>query len=439
MSAKPDKQPRVMISYSHDSEPHKENVLALADRLCKEGIDCHLDQYEQSPPEGWPRWMDRQIEEADFVLVICSEIYADRFKGGNANSGGLGVKWEGAIITQDLYEAAHNNNKFIPVIFSQECSKFRPKVLRAVTYYNVGTDDGYDDLYCRLTDQHPTPKPELGAIRSIPARPRDKVAVGNPSNFPSRQLASATIAESNMNESLVLLMDKQRHHHMVPSVRIESEATTVLHLTPITAHQTAFISSLRDSHDKAVAVAFGITAIVAKIEKITQLREGGKEVWIATLQEDKNYSDNSLLGASFNGWSSEDIAELRARRILLNEQIGRERSSMMDRLNAGMIENYVRGRNDYIGELHSPFPELYAKYQNDEAYFLSAARLFATLYLRLTGVVKHVLKLELKIQGNNRLSIKFEGQRPRYYSNVEPSIIKVKGSCLLVDSDEDDD
>ncbi len=65
MGIKSGKQPKVMISYSHDSDLHKERVLTLANRLCKEGIDCHLDQYETSPPMGWPRWMDEQIEEAD--------------------------------------------------------------------------------------------------------------------------------------------------------------------------------------------------------------------------------------------------------------------------------------------------------------------------------------------------------------------------------------
>jgi hypothetical protein len=47
--------PRVFISYSHDSPEHLDHVLELADRLRTDGIDCHIDQYEESPPEGWPR------------------------------------------------------------------------------------------------------------------------------------------------------------------------------------------------------------------------------------------------------------------------------------------------------------------------------------------------------------------------------------------------
>ena len=67
--------PKVFISYSHDSPEHADQVLALADQLIGDGIDCILDQYETSPAEGWPRWMDRRINSADFVLMVCTETY----------------------------------------------------------------------------------------------------------------------------------------------------------------------------------------------------------------------------------------------------------------------------------------------------------------------------------------------------------------------------
>jgi SEFIR domain len=53
---------RVFISYSHDSPEHKDRILALSDRLRQAGIDCSIDQYEQSPAKGWPRWCERQVE-----------------------------------------------------------------------------------------------------------------------------------------------------------------------------------------------------------------------------------------------------------------------------------------------------------------------------------------------------------------------------------------
>ena len=60
----------VFISYSQESVEHSERVLALSDRLRGEGVDCVLDQYEVAPPEGWPRWMDKKIRDAKYVLLV---------------------------------------------------------------------------------------------------------------------------------------------------------------------------------------------------------------------------------------------------------------------------------------------------------------------------------------------------------------------------------
>jgi formylglycine-generating enzyme required for sulfatase activity len=160
--------PKVFISYSHDSREHVDRVLTLSDRLRADGIDCHLDQYEESPPEGWPRWMVNQIQDADFVLVVCTEHYERRFRGREARGRGLGAQWEGAIITQELYDAEAHNTMFIPVVFSPDHSADIPIVLRGATYYNLHTEDGYEALYRRLTNQPLIQKPELGRIRPMP-------------------------------------------------------------------------------------------------------------------------------------------------------------------------------------------------------------------------------------------------------------------------------
>jgi hypothetical protein len=72
---------QVFISYSHDSREHMDRVLTLSNRLDAGGIDCHIDQYEESPAEGWPRWMVDQIEDVNSVLVVCTETYEGRFRG----------------------------------------------------------------------------------------------------------------------------------------------------------------------------------------------------------------------------------------------------------------------------------------------------------------------------------------------------------------------
>ena len=85
---------QVFISYSHDSPIHVDRILVLSERLRAEGVDCRIDQYEQSPAEGWPLWCERQVEQSTFVLVACTETYLRRFKGEEASQIGLGVTCE---------------------------------------------------------------------------------------------------------------------------------------------------------------------------------------------------------------------------------------------------------------------------------------------------------------------------------------------------------
>ena len=159
--------PKVFISYSHDSTEHAGRVLKLSDRLRQDGVDSHIDQYEMSPPEGWPRWMINKVEWADFVVVVCTEIYHQRFKGKAPASQGKGVKWEGAILTQELYDAEAQNTRFIPVVFAVEDTANIPVILRGQTYYDVKTDKGYEALYRHLTGQPAIEKPGLGKLKPM--------------------------------------------------------------------------------------------------------------------------------------------------------------------------------------------------------------------------------------------------------------------------------
>jgi nucleoside phosphorylase len=166
--------PKVFISYSHGSQEHKDRILELADRLREDGIDCMIDQYEESPSEGWQRWMLNQVEEATFVLVACTEQYDRRFRGREVVGKGKGVTWEGGVIIQELYDDQGQNAKFIPVTLAPEDTNFIPSPLRSATSYRLNTANGYELLYRRLTNQPKTSKPALGIVQQLPHRDRQQ-------------------------------------------------------------------------------------------------------------------------------------------------------------------------------------------------------------------------------------------------------------------------
>lgn len=160
--------PKVLISYSHDSLEHTDLVRGLSDRLRADGIDCILDQYVVSPAEGWPRWMDRQIREAGFVLMICTETYYRRVMGEEQPGIGHGVRWEGHLIYQHLSNAGMLNTTFIPVLLESGKFEHIPTPVQSVAHYFAQTEEGYEDLYRRLTDQPEHLKPVLGKVRKLP-------------------------------------------------------------------------------------------------------------------------------------------------------------------------------------------------------------------------------------------------------------------------------
>src|SRR5262249_35812746 len=61
-----------------------------------------------------------------------------------------GAGWEGAIITQELYDSGARNSKFLPVIFSDGDASHIPMALRPFAYFRVDTLDGYLALRSRI-------------------------------------------------------------------------------------------------------------------------------------------------------------------------------------------------------------------------------------------------------------------------------------------------
>ncbi|WP_169155747.1 SEFIR domain-containing protein, partial [Brasilonema bromeliae] len=173
----PDHSPKVFISYSHDSAEHMDRVLALAERLRSEGVDCNIDQYEIAPSEGWYQWLRTQLEWTDFVVVVCTEQYYLQFlqfRGREELGKGRKVTWEGSIITQELYYNSDLKSiKFIPVVFSAQDINYIPIIFRALSMYSLDTEEGYTTLYRHLTNQPSSPVPVLGEIPLAVNKPLD--------------------------------------------------------------------------------------------------------------------------------------------------------------------------------------------------------------------------------------------------------------------------
>lgn len=179
-------KPTIFISYSHDNESHRERVLALSERLRNDGLETRLDRYVNgAPPEGWPRWMLNQLDAADYVLVVCTETYYRRFRGHEEPDKGKGVDWEGALITQELYDVRNKTLKFVPVLFSADHHSFIPEPLRSLMHYTLTSEGNYQSLYDFLLGQAGIEPGEVGDLKIKPRK------IGQPLTFDDDAIAKS--------------------------------------------------------------------------------------------------------------------------------------------------------------------------------------------------------------------------------------------------------
>ena len=171
---------RVFISYSHDSDEHRERVLGLSERLRKDGFVTQLDRYVNgTPPKGWEPWMLDGLDDAAFVLVVCTETYYRRFRGHEEPGVGKGVDWEGALITQEIYKARSDMVKFVPVMFDSADAEFVPEPIGSHTLYVLDSEQRYADLRDFLDGVAGVEPGEIGT-RERRQRPRGKAATFGP-------------------------------------------------------------------------------------------------------------------------------------------------------------------------------------------------------------------------------------------------------------------
>lgn len=141
------KRLKLFWSYSHDSENHKLEVRKWSERFRRDGKNSFLDQYISGVPSGgWARWMVDRLIEDDVVLVVCTERYYNAFRGKEFPGMGYGADFEGAIITQEIYDSRSRTKKFITVIFDSDQKKFIPEPLRSCYCCLLTSEKAFEDL-----------------------------------------------------------------------------------------------------------------------------------------------------------------------------------------------------------------------------------------------------------------------------------------------------
>lgn len=183
--------PKVFISYSHEEPAHDAWVLELAASLRKNGVDAALDQWDLLPGHDVALFMESQIRDSDFVVLICTPTYAEK---SNIARGGVG--YEKNIISAEMLQAQDLRPKFIPILRKGEYASALPTYLgsRYGVDFRLTRDrtEALDELLRAIHEITPPSKPPIGPNPFMKGEPAELAgAIATPSASPESAGADA--------------------------------------------------------------------------------------------------------------------------------------------------------------------------------------------------------------------------------------------------------
>ena len=254
---------------------------------------------------------------------------------------------------------------------------------------------------------------------------------------------TASVVEKDTTE-YVLLVSEDGKSYFIPFQNARWDSTEIsLELLPESLEETAFLRSLRRhiseafARDVHIALALREDAAWVKSQEIVETASGSQIVWKAIFNEERHRQNGNPLGEmTFVSLSPDKMAEMRARRILLDEKLGelppdfQNRTGTVGLLNEATLEMFVRGGNG-LQISASPIPLLYSSFGEKQSQFEKFARLTSVLYLKLSNTVEEILQFDLKLLNSDQVEVKFKGRRRKRFTNEPPYIFEVNGTCEL--------
>ena len=107
------------------------------------------------------------------VIVVCTETYYRRFRGHEEPGKGKGVDWEGALITQEIYDSRSRTLKFVPGSWAPPTRIAIPEPLRPGTHYSLDLRECLSAVLRFLAGAGGV---EPGAVGALKAKPRRRGA-----------------------------------------------------------------------------------------------------------------------------------------------------------------------------------------------------------------------------------------------------------------------
>jgi hypothetical protein len=166
----------------------------------KGGVEVILDHWHLKLGGDKTIFMEKNIRESDFVIVVCTPGYATR---ADARTGGVG--YEAMIITGALAEEI-NQEKFIPILRSGDWKSSLPSWLKTRIGIDFRNDPPTEDEYQKLLralHREPFEPPPIGPKPKwqSPATAPHQEQKGEPRQAKPKQNAIAFARYENAGEN----------------------------------------------------------------------------------------------------------------------------------------------------------------------------------------------------------------------------------------------
>ncbi|HLO28296.1 MAG TPA: COR domain-containing protein [Anaerolineales bacterium] len=264
---------KVYISYAWDNDSHRKWVRDLAVRLRSDGIEAILDQWNVSPGDNLPDFMEQAIRDSDFVIYVCTPSYK---KKSDQRSGGVG--YEGSIISAEFF-VSNSMRKFIPILRSGEWKNAAPSWSMGKYYLdfrgNPYNEESYQELLAALLS------PREIAFKSEAAFETYRRALGKGQNAPLLETKIVLVGQGSVGKtSLVQRMlhkkfDKHQEkteginiHYCAVEIKIDGKAELYpLSLSNRKTSTPIDVSSTETSSKREEKIRFPITFPITSAAK----------------------------------------------------------------------------------------------------------------------------------------------------------------------------
>ncbi len=191
---------------------------------------------------------------------------------------------------------------------------------------------------------------------------------------------------------------------------------------------------------EAIAFAHQEDAAWVKLREVAQISTESETMWEIRLKEETVTSayKHRAEKANLEHVTPDQIANLRAKRLLLDEKLTAVNPSLMQTsvFDQMLLEDQIRGElssqyGNRLQALTSPIPELYQHFGNTPERFKRFARLISVLYLKLSNTAEDILQLDVELLNSAELQVKFRGRRSQLDINKEVTLLEFEGVCPL--------